>query len=208
MRQHYGKMTANELTGCFQPSEFLHVCREEIPIYTYTPDVDCESTLLHPSTTKIPSICEYRFLKLSKTFWIPLYMSNQWLYVTPQTETFTVLFPQETTTLKLQGRGKLTLKPGCKGYSSYVTLYAISTLSANLTEDYIPSASINFDCCFENSREQRIEDLPLHIPLVNIMSSTDDLRVASMKAEEVQQLIKERESRDSQNLYVIATSWG
>jgi hypothetical protein len=91
-----------------------------------------------------------------------------------------VLCPQETTTLKLQGRGKLTLKPGCKGYSSYVTLYAISTLSANLTEDYIPSASINFECCFENSREQKIEDLPLHIPLVKITSSTDDLRVASI----------------------------
>jgi hypothetical protein len=126
-------MTANELAGCFQPSEFLHVCREEIPIYTHTPDMDCEATLSHSSTTKIPSNCEYRFLKLSKTFWIPLYMSNQWLYVTAQTETSTVLCPQETTTLKLQGKGKLTLKPGCKGYSSYVTLYAISTLSTNLT---------------------------------------------------------------------------
>jgi hypothetical protein len=43
----------------------------------------------------------------------------------------------------------LTLSPGCKGYSSYVTLYAISTLITNLTNDYIPSASINFEC-FEN----------------------------------------------------------
>jgi hypothetical protein len=54
LRQHYGKLTANELTGCFQPSELIHVCKEEIPIYTYVPETDCEATLLHPSATKIP----------------------------------------------------------------------------------------------------------------------------------------------------------
>jgi hypothetical protein len=58
-------------------------------------------------------------------------MSNQWLFVAPQTETFIVLCPFETTTLKLQKEGKLTLKPGCKGYSYHVTLYAISTVITN-----------------------------------------------------------------------------
>jgi hypothetical protein len=62
VRQHFGKMSTNELTGCFHPNEFLYVCREEIPIYTYVPEQDCESTLLHPSTTTIPKNCEYRFL--------------------------------------------------------------------------------------------------------------------------------------------------
>jgi hypothetical protein len=126
------------------------VCKEEIPIYTYVPELDCETTLLHPSTTSIPNNCEYRFLKLSKTFWIPLHLSNQWLFVTPQTETFTVLCPQETTTLRLQNEGKLTLKPSCKAYSSYVTLYAMSTFTTNLTNNYISTATIDFDCCFEN----------------------------------------------------------
>jgi hypothetical protein len=37
LRQRYGKMRANELTGCFQPNEFNYVCREEIPVYTYVP---------------------------------------------------------------------------------------------------------------------------------------------------------------------------
>jgi hypothetical protein len=63
LRQHYGKMTANDLKGCFQPNEFLHVCTEETPIYTYVPEVDCEATLLHNSTTKIPNSCEYRFFR-------------------------------------------------------------------------------------------------------------------------------------------------
>jgi hypothetical protein len=44
LRQRYEKMTTNELTGCFQPNEFTYVCREEIPIYTFVPDMDCEAT--------------------------------------------------------------------------------------------------------------------------------------------------------------------
>ncbi|PNF23406.1 hypothetical protein B7P43_G12246 [Cryptotermes secundus] len=207
LRQHFGKMTANELTGCFHPSELTYVCREEIPIYTYVPEMDCEATLLHPSTTRIPNNCEYRVLKLSKTFWIPLHMSNQWLFVTPQSETFTVLCPQGTTTFKLEKGGKLTLKPGCKGYSSYVTLYAISMLSINSTNDYVPTAPVNFDCCFENLEDVKFKELPLQVPLVNIMSSIDDLRIASMKVNDVQNLIKEQELKHNQRFYKI-TTWG
>jgi hypothetical protein len=208
LRQRYGKMTTNELIGCFQPNEFTYVCREKIPIYTYVPDMDCEATLLHPSTSKIPENCEYRFLKLSKTFWIPLHKSNQWLFVTPQTETFTVLCPQKTTTLKLQKKGNLSLKPGCKGYSSYVTLYAVSTFNTNLTNDYVPYAPVDLDCCFEDTEKVNFESIPLHVPLVNIMSNMDELRVASMRADEVQQMIKDQEAKHEQNLYMIATSWG
>jgi hypothetical protein len=120
-------------------------------------------------------------------------MSNEWLFMTAQVETFTVLCVQGTTTLKLQSKGKITLKAGCKGYSSHVTLYAISTIETNATSDYVPSAPVDFDNCFEEVKSDQLEDLPLHAPLVNVMSSVDDLRIASLKAEEVQQLIKEQE---------------
>jgi hypothetical protein len=148
LRQHYGKMTSNELTGCFHPNDISYVCKEDIPIHTYIPETDCESTLLHPSTMKVPYNCEYRFLKLKQTLWIPLHLSNEWLYAAPESETLTVLCPEETTTLKIQAKCTLTLKPGCKGYSSYVTLYAMSSITTNLTTDYIPSAPVDFDCCF------------------------------------------------------------
>jgi hypothetical protein len=208
LRQPFGKMTMNELTGCFLPNEFTYVCKEEILMYTYVPELHCGASLIQPSTTSIPNNCEHRFLKLSKTFWTPLHLSNQWLFVTPQTETFTLLCPQETTTLRLQNKDKLTLQPSCKGYSSYVNLYAMVTFTTNLTNDYMPTATIDFDCCFENFEEVKFEELPLHVPLINIMSSIDDLRIASRKTEEVQQTIKEQEMKNNQNLYMVATSWG
>jgi hypothetical protein len=40
-------------------------------------------------------------------------MSNEWLYVVPQMDSFTILWPQERSTGKLQGEGKHTIKPGC-----------------------------------------------------------------------------------------------
>jgi hypothetical protein len=143
-------MTTKELTGCFQPNEVLYVCREEIPIYTYIPELDCEAI---PQLLKFQVTVNTDFFKLSETCWISLHMSNQWLFVTPQTETFTIFYPQETTILTLQKDGKLTLRAGCKGYSSYVTLYAVSTLTTNVTNDYVPSAPVDFDCCFQNLKK-------------------------------------------------------
>jgi hypothetical protein len=84
----------------------------------------------------------------------------------------------------------------------------MSTFTTNLTNDYIPTATTDFDCCFENFEEVKFEDLPLHVPLVNIMSSIDDLRIASRKTEAVQQMIKEQELKNNQHLYMVATSWG
>jgi hypothetical protein len=208
LRQHFGKMTINELMECFKPNEFMYVCREEIPIYTYVPEMDCEATLLHPSTTRVPNNCEYRILKLDKTFWIPLHLSNQWLFVTPKSETFTVLCQQETTTLKLEKEGKLTLKPGCKGYSCYTTLYAISSINVNVTNAYVPTIPVDFDCCFENFEDIKFKELPLQAPMVNVMSSMDDLKIASVKVDEVEQLIKEQEVKFDKNFYKMATSWG
>jgi hypothetical protein len=40
------------------------------------------------------------------------------------------------------------------------------------------------------------------------MSSTDDLRIASIKPEEVQQMIEDQETKYNHNLYMVATSWG
>jgi hypothetical protein len=90
---------------------------------------------------------------------------------------------------------------GCKGFSSYVTLYAISTTVVNVTNDYVPSAPINFDNCFEHLKTVPFENLSLHTP------SVDDLRIASVKIDEVQQLIKEQELKHDQKLYDMISRW-
>jgi hypothetical protein len=149
MRQCFGKMHYLDLQECTQPNEITYVCKETLPILTYNPNEDCESTLIHPSTTSLPKgLCEHRILNLDQTYWIPLHMNNEWLYTSPKEEIFTVLCGNEKFQLKLQGCSKLHLPPRCKGYSTHTTLYAISTIVRNNSqEDVLSLAPIELDCC-------------------------------------------------------------
>jgi hypothetical protein len=57
LQRHYGKRNINELMKCFQPRQMVYLCKAEIPISTYVPEMDCEATLLQPSTVEVPKIC-------------------------------------------------------------------------------------------------------------------------------------------------------
>jgi hypothetical protein len=58
-------------------------------------------------------------------------------------------------------------------------------LITHLTNDYVLTAPVDFDCCFENLKDINFKQLHLHLPLANIISSVDDSRIASMKVEDV-----------------------
>jgi hypothetical protein len=67
-----------------------------------TPERMTEATLIHPSTTSFPKgLCEQIILTLDQTYWIPLHMSNEWLYTSPKAEIFTyyevIKIPNEAT---------------------------------------------------------------------------------------------------------------
>jgi hypothetical protein len=83
----------------------------------------------------------------------------------------------------------------------------MSSRTSNVTGDFIPSAPINFECCFEELKEIKFERLQLDVPLENVTSSVHDLRVASIKINEVQEMVKEQEKKRSQNVYMIAATW-
>ena len=207
LRQHFGKMTLNELTSCYSPNSLQYVCQENIPIYTYVPGLDCESTVLHPSTESFPKNCEIRLTHLTKTLWIPLHLSNQWLYVSPKPETMTTLCGNENKKLIIEKKGKLTLNSNCKAFTTYVTLYAMTTKTTNNTEDYIPNINLNMDCCLPNHIND-YSKISLDVPLVNVLSSADDLRFASIKADEVSELIKEQEKTNYPTWLIHISSIG
>jgi hypothetical protein len=163
--------------------------------------------LIHPSSTKVPESCEVRVTKLVKTYWIPLHMSNQWLYVAPEPEKLSVLCDANVLQIDLNGRGRLTLQPGCKAYTSYVTLYAMSTITRNISNDFLPTVPMDFDCCLVFEKTEDFSQLPLSIPLSNILSSVDDLRIASHKVDEVEKIIKEQDEKDYSQYYKHITSW-
>jgi hypothetical protein len=206
VKKQFGKMTPDELTDCFQPNLLQKVCKANISVYTHVPNLDCEMTLIHPSSTKIPKSCEVRVTELVKTYWIPTFMSNQWLYVVPEFEKLSILCDESTKQVDLTGRGRLTLRPGCKAYTSYVTLYAMSTNIKNTSNDFLPTVPMDFDCCLIFEQTKAFSQLPLSIPLSNILSSVDDLRVASHRIDEVEKMIDEQKAQDYSQYYRHVTS--
>jgi hypothetical protein len=105
-------------------------------------------------------------------------MSNEWLYTSPKDEIFTVLCGNDKTQMKLQGRGKVYLQLRCKGHSTHSTLYAISSVVRNDSQDdVLPLASIDLDCCLPIQEKEELSEIFLNKPLTNILSSVENLKM-------------------------------
>lgn len=77
----------------------------------------------------------------------------------------------------------------------------------NMSNDFLPTIPMDFDCCLIFKETKDFSKLPLYIPLSNILSSADELRVASHKVDEVEDMIKEQEVKDYSQYYRHITSW-
>jgi hypothetical protein len=131
-------------------------------------------------------VCVQGLLNLENTYWIPLHLSNEWLCVAPKTEVFTVLCGSMKFHLTLQNRGELYLPPRCKGYSTHSTLYALSTLVRNSSqEDVLSLAPVHLYCCLTQYEHAQSHEIPLQKPLKNILLSVKDLNLASIKISEI-----------------------
>jgi hypothetical protein len=123
-------------------------------------------------------------------------MSNEWLYISPKDKIFTVLCDNDKSQMRLQGCGKLHLSPRCKGYSTHSTLYAISTIvSNNSKDDVLPLAPVDLNCCLSEQEKEQLSEVSLNKPLTNILSSAEDLKIASAKIEKIQDMIQEEERK-------------
>lgn len=202
LRQKYGKLSDNELSKCMKPNLLNYICVEDVPINTYIDNSDCEASLIHPNIQIIPSVCEYRILPIKNLIWIKLHLSNDWLYVAPETQLFTTVCNSVTRSYRVQGRGILTLPSNCKGLTAHSVLYSSSQHFQNVSkDDIIPSISVDFESYLVDVDQEKIKDLPMPIPLSNIISSTQDLNLASYKIDEVQQLIREQEAKLNNNSF-------
>ena len=115
----------------------------------------------------------------------------------------------EKSQMKLQGRGKLHLPPRCKGYWTHSTLYAISTIiSNNSQDDVLPLAPVDLDCCLTFQEREQLSEISLDNPLTNILSSVEDLKIASVKIDEIQEMIHEEEKKKFEHLSLSMTTWG
>jgi len=58
----------------------------------------------------------------------------------------------------------------------------MSTLISNNSQDgVLPIASVDVDCCLTQAEREQLHETLLQKPLANILSSVEDLKIASVK---------------------------
>jgi hypothetical protein len=136
-------------------------------------------------------------------------MGNEWLHVTPTTEVFTFLCENESPkSITLEGRGQLKLKPGCKGYSAHTTIHAYAMFQSNVTfPDIIPIPPIDFNCCLMTEQQKCLDTIQLNLPLSNVLSHVDGLKITSHKIDEVNDLINNEKWKIEHSTKLHYTSW-
>ena len=108
----------------------------------------------------------------------------------PRIRCFNCVVKHEPTDVKLLGTGKLQLKTMCKAYGNRIFIQSYSTLVSNCTsKDVIPPLSLKYECCGGVDNTFKLKELHLHISLRSVTSSLDELRIASHKIAEVENLI-------------------
>jgi hypothetical protein len=69
-------------------------------------------------------------------------------------------------------------------------------------------ASIDIDCCLTEFEKEQLHGIPLQKPLTNILSSVEELNIASVKINESQDLINKEKPKRFDHFKILSTTWG
>jgi hypothetical protein len=67
---------------------------------------------------------------------------------------------------------------------------------------------VDLDCCLTECEREQLHKISLQKPLTNILSSLEDLNLASVKISEIQNLIDKEQTKKFEHFKVLTTTWG
>ena len=139
---------------------------------------------------------QYIWVHLSNTLWVTL-RNNSWIYYAPHADIMTILCrDKQPTDVNLVGVGRLSLSPGCKGYSVSVVLHTSNVITSGTTlagGDSLSQIPLQYDCCEELGVAVKLTALSLEIPQKHVVQHLDDLSYTCRKVSELEKEIDEQE---------------
>jgi hypothetical protein len=72
----------------------------------------------------------------------------------------------------------------------------------------LPLTPVDLDCCLSLEEKEQLNEISLNKPLTNILSSVEDLKIASVKIVEIQEMIQEKEKKKFEHFLLSLTTWG
>jgi hypothetical protein len=123
--------------------------------------------------------------------------NNEWIYFVPTSESITILCSDKAPIdILVSGIGKLGIHENCKGFgrSAHFQTHAILNLdNPGYDSDFLSKVNLNYDCCEELRTKTNLSGISLNVSFKHIVSHLDDLKVASHRISEVENMIKEQE---------------
>jgi len=198
-KRYFIRLGAEGINLCKIVSKTNKVCKHTQPLHLTLLVEECAAQMMEPIRT-IPAFFFRRIVEINHSLWTQL-DNNEWIYVAPKSQVLTALFSKhEPTDVKLLGTGKLQLNTMCKAYGNRIFIHSHTTSFSKRTSKYvIPHLPLVYDCCGGIDNRFKLNDLQLHILLRSVINSLDDLRIASHKVEDVENLILEQDWKKTFN---------
>lgn len=190
-RQRY--VTTNLLENCKTFAAKTRVCKN-LPIYNYNSRPICEIAILQSSSKELPSNCELTTFSAHVDTFQPI-GSNQWIFILRFKTPSIVECGNQIEHQEIFGAGIISLNPGCKFYTAFVTLNAEEDTMTNLTHPII-TVDIE-DACLPETLKQPIPPELHPIMVKNI--PLDSLHVIKEQIKVQRQILKEQQDSFNTN---------
>ncbi|XP_046983225.1 uncharacterized protein LOC124553404 [Schistocerca americana] len=96
--------------------------------------------------------------------------------------------------LLMKGVGKISFYSKCKGYGTRVFIQTDRVIHSNITKkNIISQINLEFDCCVLNEEKKNVSMLTLDLPLEQVVTQLDDLKVAGRRLDDVQRMAERQE---------------
>jgi hypothetical protein len=166
------------------------------PTFTFFPLHDnCMVKLLQPRGS-VPPSCDKRIVEISNSVWTQL-DNNEWIYFVPNSESITVLcVDKHPVDVIVSGIGNLAIGADCKGFgkSALFQPHSITNMATEgFRSDFLSKVHLEYDCCEELNVKLNISTIHLNTSYKHTVSHLDDLKIASRRVSEVENMIKEQE---------------
>jgi hypothetical protein len=194
-RQYYF-LTGEEWIGsCNILNTRSYVCRQNQPLLSSHLHENCMVRLLQMGRS-VPPSCEKRVVEISNSVWTQL-ANNEWIYFVPKSEGITVLCGEKPPVdVTVSGIGKLGIKSNCKGFGKSALFQTHSVLnvdSASYDGNFLSKVHLDYDCCEGLNNKVNISTLKVNTNFHHVVSHLDDLKIASRRIADVENMIKEQE---------------
>jgi len=147
--------------------------------------------LLQPGGS-VPPSCDKRVVEISNSVWTQL-RNNEWIYFVHTSESVMILCTDKPPVdVIVSGVGKLGISAECKGYGKSALFQTHSILDVSnpgYESDFMSKVHLEYDCCEELNVKFNISTIRLNNSFKHIMSHLDDLKIASHRISDVENMI-------------------